>query len=242
MNLRLLTILSFILLNLTGCSGGNVLIPAQNDVKEIKNIQITYILPPQVEEQPCTFNGLKFQTYNNRGTETKIERLYVYSANNGLKVERRTDNGVAGSGVIYTIDANVISKSDNKIVTLTPKTQETYQQGLILPFPIPNFDIETYLSTAKLNYKFELNSDYQVASVKANFDRILGKSFDSRDIYKLVIEDEEFEIETDIYPYRNGSKIVITTTIYNKKSKNGVINVVTKIEKLKRQIEKIINS
>lgn len=137
--------------------------------------------------------------------------MHVNYTNNALEVERRTDNGVAGSGIIYTIDAIIVSDPNSTTITLIPKTQKTYQEGLILPFPVPNFDIAEYLSTATLDYKFELYSEYQVDSAKANFERILGKSFGSRDIYKLELEDEEFEIKTDIYPYRNGSKIVINT-------------------------------
>ncbi len=242
MNLRLVIILPFILLTLIGCAGNNILIPQPNTVQEVKNIQVTYILPNDIEKRSCTFNGLSFRQYNG-GTDTKIERLHIDYVANGLQVERRTDNGIAGSGIIYTIDANVIPKSDATMITLTPRTQKTYQEGLILPFPVPNFDIEQYLSEATLYYKFELNSEYPATSIKANFERLLER-FNAIDSYTYILQLEgaELKIKANIYPYRNGSKVVINIVLYNKESSNGVIDVVKKIEEAKKQIEKIINS
>ncbi|WP_341758243.1 hypothetical protein [Candidatus Tisiphia endosymbiont of Ditula angustiorana] len=86
---------------------------------------------------------------------------------------------------------------------------------------------------------FELNSEYNGDSIKANFDRLLGK--DSTN-YRLNLNDEQFDISIKIYPYRNGTKVVADITIYNQKTKNGVINVIQKIERVKEEIRRIVNS
>jgi hypothetical protein len=62
-----------------------------------------------------------------------------------MELERRTDNGVAGSGLIYSIDINKLNKGNDKVIALTPKTVKTYQDGVILPFPIPKFDLASYI-------------------------------------------------------------------------------------------------
>ncbi len=238
MRLSTLIMILSVFLFLTGCVGDGVLMPKANLAQDIKGIQVTYILPHGVEQSAGTVNGLRFKQYN-CGPESKRERLHINSKHNGLLIERRTDNGVAGSGVIYNVDVNTISKPDSTWVILTPKTQETYQQGVVLPFPVPDFDIESYLSSAVFDYVFELNSEYNGDSIKANFDRLLGK--DSTN-YRLNLNDEQFDISIKIYPYRNGTKVVADITIYNQKTKNGVINVIQKIERVKEEIRRIVNS
>ncbi len=139
------------------------------------------------------------------------------------------------------MNLDVVSKSDSTTVTFTPKTQKTYQQGLVLPFPVPSLDLESYLSDGILTYKFEINSNYPPEAVKANLQRLLSSG--SNNEYTLDNENELFAIKVQIYHYRhNQSKVAIHTKLYNKKSKNKTINIVEKINTLKENLQNIVNS
>lgn len=244
MNLKLKIItLLFLLLNLTGCVNSDSKLanlefrPKPTAVEEINNIQVTYIIPKNVGSPSGTFNGLAFFQYV-AGPESKIERLHTTPTSIGLSVERRTDNGVAGSGIIYAVEKKVTSQGDNTIVTFTPKAQKTYQEGVILPFPLPKLNIESYLSQATLDYKFELDSPYQVDSIKANFDRLIPTSGG----YRLSVGGTECDITLEVHPYRNGTKAIIYSTIHTTKSHNNVIDLVQIIAELKKQIQQIMNA
>lgn len=234
MNIKTLSILSFILLTLTGCVADGILVPKKQGIQELHNIQVTYILPTDAAQASGSLNGLIFQRFN-RGDSTKMENLCYSLTPTGIVVHRRTDNTVAGSGIVYDIDVNTSHKSDSSVVTLTPKTQRAYQEGLILPFPIPNFNIETYLSSATFYYQFEIDSNYNADSIKANFDRTLNSS-------SLELGDVWVDFNHKVYPYRNGSKVLISANIHSQRSKNGVIDMTYIIEELRQRMQSIINS
>lgn len=234
MTLRKLGILSFILLGLTSCVADGTLVPKKQGTQELNNIQVTYILPKDIEKGPGTLSGLNFQRFND-GDSAKMESLSCSLTPKGIEVHRRTDNTVAGSGIVYEVDVNIAHKADNTTVTLTPKTQKPYQEGLILPFPIPTFSIESYLSSATFYYQFEIDSNYNVDSIRANFDRTLHGS-------KLELDDISVDFKYKVYPYRNGSKVVISSKLHSQRSKHGVIDVTYAIEELKRRIQSVVNS
>lgn len=118
------------------------------------------------------------------------------------------------------------------LVTFTPKHQKTYKQGLVLPFPIPDFNIQSFLSSGALDYELELNSIYPADSIKANFERLLYR--------EPLLQDAL--VETKVYPYKNGSKIVLYVSIYGSMSVDGVIDLNAKLAEIKKQIQRVINS
>jgi hypothetical protein len=208
--------------------------------QEIHGMDITYIVPSDIIKPKGSINGVRFASYN-RGTDTRTERLGYQYTSDQILLERRTDNGMAGSGVIYNIALNITPKGNNTIITLHPKTLETYQEGLILPFPVPEFDLGFYLHDVAISYQFEIDSNYPPESVKANFDRLLGRKHNG--IYRLEKEEDAFEISLKVYPYRqNQSKITIDTEIYNKNKNMLVVDFTEKINGLKRQLQNIANS
>jgi hypothetical protein len=178
--------------------------------------------------------------FNNKtwGTDTKREIIKLDFNQTNMELERRTDNGVAGSGLIYSIDINKLNKGNDKVITFTPKTVKTYQDGVILPFPIPKFDLASYLTSAWVIHKFEVTSNYPVDSIKANFDRML-KPYGST--YHLQLPDCLAIMEIKIYPYRQGSKAVITAEISGMKVVDNIINVSNKIKELESKIKTIVN-
>ncbi|AVP87241.1 hypothetical protein phytr_2850 [Candidatus Phycorickettsia trachydisci] len=149
------------------------------------------------------------------------------------------DNGVSGSGRIYRLNVNKSNELNNKIITLRAESMGTYQEGLILPFPLPNFDLQSYLISASVYYNFELNSEFSTESIKANFDRILkneGKN------YKVILSNASCLISARFYPYRNGSKVLIEAKLFSIKTTNNIINVSQSIFELEQRLKNIVNS
>ena len=212
------------------------LVPEKGSVKNIDNIKVSYVIPNNILE-PRGVDGLIF---NNKtwGTDTKREIIKLDFNQTNMELERRTDNGVAGSGLIYSIDINKLNKGNDKVITFTPKTVKTYQDGVILPFPIPKFDLASYLTSAWVIHNFEVTSNYPVDSIKANFDRML-KPYGST--YQLQLPDCLATMEIKIYPYRQGSKAVITAEVSGMKVVDNIINVSNKIKELESKIKTIVN-
>jgi len=240
MRLKLLVISG--VLFLFGCVHDYPLVPKPEQIEKIDHIKITYVLPKNVERTQGTINGLNFLQYE-QGSDGKVEKLYFNTLNNQLEIKRRTDNNIAvGSGVIYTVNFNLVEKSDSTLITFIPQTKKTYQQGLVLPFPVPSLDLETYLSGGIVAYKFEIDSNYPPTTVEANLQRLMGDKYRNGK-YRLDNSDERFEFMVKIYPYKhNQSKVSVSTTLYNKKSKNGIIDIAKKINSLKIQIQNVVNA
>lgn len=212
------------------------LVPEKAGAEKIDNIKISYIIPSNVLE-PQGIDGLVFNT-NSWGTDTKREMIKVHFNQTNMELERRTDNGVAGSGLIYSIEIDKLNKGNDKIITFSPKSVKTYQDGLVLPFPLPKFDLESYLTSALVVYKFEITSDYPVNSVKANFDRILKSDGSS---YQLQLSDCLAVMEVKIYPYKQGSKVVIIAELFEMKIVDNIINVSNKVKELEKRVKTIVN-
>lgn len=241
MTTRSLTIISIAFFILTGCANKPLLLPPKVGIKEIQANKITYILPRDAENGSQTLCGLNFSHYSTVNAKLKTEILYSHLTHNGIEVEKKIYDPTESSGVIYTVDTQIASVKPNSIiVTLIPKTKQTYQDGGDSQLLIPDIDIEKYLLTAAISFRFEIDSEYPPEAVKANFARRLKGSKTS--IFRLTDEYGEFAVKVDITPYKKGSKIIISTTLYNTKTDRNVIDVVQRVKDVKAEIQKIINS
>lgn len=156
-----------------------------------------------------------------------------------LRVERRTDNGLAGSGRIYKIRITKTNEKNNRIITLQPESMDTYQDGVILPFPLPEFNLEAYLKSAVVKYNFELNSQFPVGSIEANFNRVFGQP---EDTYTLNLSNSSVLMQIRIDPYRTGSKVIIKAELLDMKPTSNVIDVNKNILELEQRIKSIVES
>jgi hypothetical protein len=234
-------LLIFIFL-LSGCTGSINLqaFPKPKVEKEITDIKITYILPDSVCNYEEADNTLLLCGFH-YGPESKQERLFFINQDDKIwKIERRTDNGVSGSGRIFHIEVSKQKVNLGTAVTYSAKRESQYQEGLILPFSIPEFDIKSYLANASVNYSFELNSSYSVDSVKANFDRLLKKNDISK--YYLKIQGAASDNVIKFYPYKNGTKISVQSMLYNMQPIDDVIDVSGLITLLKSKIKAVLDS
>lgn len=236
-------VLIFLCIVISACSNkitlpGNYdiqFVPEKAAVEKVDDIKISYVIPSNTLESQG-IDGLAFNS-NSWGTPTKRETIQARFNSTTMEVERRTDNGVAGFGLIYSVEIDKINKGNDKIITFNSKIAKTYQDGVILPFPLPKFDLASYLLSASVMYKFELTSDYPVNSIKANFDRIVESYGTS---YKLQLSDCLAVMEVKIYPYRQGSKVAIIAELSQMKANANIIDVSNKVKELEIRVKTIV--
>jgi hypothetical protein len=200
-----------------------------------------------------TFN--KWEPYYRGEVETGIYVRNEETSESGFTVHARVSNGQAGSGVKYSVRFDIVDADDGAYsVTYTPLERGTYQQGLIGKFPVPSFgdkDLESYLRTGGLPYKFEIDSPYNTDSVFANFERlanarhyhegatdpVTGKIFKKR--YHIPYAASRVWFSLEVYPYRNGSKAVVYAIMPASETAPGEVNYSVIIADIRHVLEKI---
>ncbi len=230
--------------------------PPPADVSLTNIPSVSYKLPL---DQSIKIN---FDTYNKcvssyQGRCDKYEKIKFVRKTGEVIVEKKTHNGLVGSGAVYTINEKTERTADSSIVTYQPVKKSSYKQGLILPFAVPNMDITSYLSNIQFKTKFEINSDYPSQSVKANFDRLMKKAHRGfryhgststtsklalEDSYMVDVEGVQVVMLVESFPYRNGSKVVVNAVVQTRKSNSGVIDVTTIMKRIEEKVTEVINS
>jgi hypothetical protein len=170
---------------------------------------------------------IKYVTYRTEewGASQNSQWTTEYKGFDGktFTVHRRNHNGTAGSGVIYTVSYDTKDTPELYQYTFRAVLQEQYQQGLILPFPVPNFTVQE-LYNALLSFeipnRFEIASPYPAEAVYANFvrlaqqrpgkgtaDPVTGKIY--RNWFAMDYRNRKVEYAVETFPYRVGSKAII---------------------------------
>ncbi len=216
-------------LTLSGCiSTGDLLPDGDADFQELSQKEtITYHVPDSdgVHNVSGMINDLSFEHFSNWVSDEERQKLfYEEGSGDTFIIHRRVDNGTAGSGVRYKVAYDIEEGDSGYSASLTPVAKKEYQEGVVLPFGVPDFgrnDVRSTLLSAELRYSFEIDSEYGPSSVYANFDRLLESnqfSEGERDAVTGQIFEEEFITRVegrevtfmlDVHPYRDGSKAVI---------------------------------
>lgn len=172
-------------------------------------------------------------------------------------VHIRTSNGVAGSGLKYTVKYNVADTKDGYKLTYQPVSVASYQQGLIGKYPVPTFPVDNlrqYLEKSYILYQFDVNSQYNSDSVYANFRRMARTAYYARGhrdpitgkIYQNWFVDyvrgTPIKYTMEAFPYHNGSKAVIYASIPAIETSPGVVDYGLTINNFKHDIERIVNN
>lgn len=255
-----------VIVSFLGCSTmqSTGLTPKPSETVEIRNPRlIVIVLPNSNAIDTSVYSSLRFQNhvwgvsyYNNRIAQQEIIRSSQPSANS-FYIERRTANQTTGSGCIYTLNYELKDDGKNKILEIKPVSFRTYQQGVVGPFPIPNFtenNVFDYLISHYIGYTIEVNSQYNTESIFANFERlakkvaykqgakdeVTGKIFKNR--FSIDYKGHPIKFSLETYPYRNGSKAVIYANIPGFFTSQNKVDFNIIIDDLKKQIESIVNS
>jgi hypothetical protein len=214
------------------------LVPNATEENAIEDCSVSYNIPNELIKDNTAENLLHFSEFDN-GPSSKMEKLRLKKNTNTWIVERRTDNGVAGSGRIYTVKLEQGTLENGLRVSFSAVQERTYQEGVLLPFAIPDFNIRKYLGSASITYSFELNSEYDEASLQGNFNRLLQRLAENK--YRIRTDLALYSIGVNFYPYRRGTKMIFNVSIHEMEEKGGTIDVHKIIGEIKEKIIKVIN-
>lgn len=201
--------------------------------------------------------GFDSRTLTVRPDAMYVRLLHESLTPTGFIVHARNDNGVAGSGIRYTVGYGVREGAQGYEVTFTPSLRTTYQQGLIGRFPLPDFTddhLRRHLTGLQIVYKFEVDSPYNSDSVTANFmrnaeaksirtgwaDPVTGKIYSSYYVSKLRGRDLTYTVQ--VYPYRNGSKAVIHAIVPGVETSPNTVDFGVLIKDARRMLEEVARS
>jgi len=218
---------------LSGCATDSLhiqLTPDEDSLVVLKDKSETvYILPSSFNVEDITF-----RSYNSKVSSSTYEKLFWYFEQDTLIVERRTDNGGSGSSVVYEIERKTLP--DSHKVIFVPKLEKKHQDGLVLPYAVPQFDINLFLATTYYKHEFEVDSEYTAEAIKSNFKR------EFNDKHVLDLDNARVEFSVEVYPYRKGSKAVIQLNIKTIPSHNSLINIEALYEKIELRLTSVINA
>lgn len=247
--------LGLVTMILAGCAGLTPQ-PAQN--VQLTNPQtLTVIIP---NDKSVDAGKLTRINFDNRwgGNKEKQEKIMVGNkTSTSFSVERRTDNGTAGSGKVYYVNYSVESLNDSTVIKYQPTEYRTYQQGLVLPFAIPVFteyDLAEFLIKQPVFYNLEINSQYNTESTYSNFirlvertkfvpgekDPVTGKIF--KDKFALPYKGEKIYFSLESFPYRNGSKVIVHLVVPGTLTSDNLVDFGIILNDIRTQLENVANS
>ena len=250
--------------SLIGCKATNPPAPPQ----EITNPeQFEIVLPKVVSENEKTWN-VNFLPFNNgsygsSGIYDFYSVEYIanketsemnFSACNG---EKYNTGSVYKSCVNYLADIEVIDSEEQRTLKIRPKLKTESKKSFIIPKAVPDVSIEQffgYLSNQEIIFKGSITSQFNIESVKGNFDRLLS-NYDwqgeadaahrqFKDTYTFnVSSGENIIISAGFYPYRDGSIVeyaVKAISDYNPKTRK--IDWAKVTEEVRDYLNKVVNN
>jgi hypothetical protein len=165
------------------------------------------------------------------------------------------------SYVRYYVQVNVEDKEDKYVVSLIPINKEVVRGcGPLCTshYDIPDFTekkLIKFLSETSIGFKVEIDSPYNTESTYSNFKRLLreealGQPYSdpvTGKIYKsafyLPKDNKRVKLFVDVYPYRNGSKAVISVELTVSVDPDTKVSDIGKdILNVKAELERIVKS
>ncbi len=220
-------------------------------------VEMTIVIPYSKEVNALKISNIEFDNLR-WGRPTKQEKITTNEKTaDSFKVERRTDNGTAGSGKVYRVSYQSDKSKDAMILKFKAISFSTYQQGLIMPFSVPDFseqELLEYISHQPLYLSLEFDSQYNTESIYANFmrlaekvrfrqgekDPVTGKAY--KDKFALSTKYGKVNFSFEAYPYRNGSKAVIHMAVPGTFTSGNTVDFGEIIKEIRGQLEGIVNS
>ncbi|MGE4519564.1 MAG: hypothetical protein AB7E04_08670 [Desulfobacteraceae bacterium] len=167
------------------------------------------------------------------GIKTTIlaKDLILVQKYNGMSSRSTPDNSVT-----YEIKKEVLFEKNQLMLKYTPLRCIKDYQTKDLQFTLE--DLQSYLK--KPNNLFpvivEFDSTFSVDSIQGNFERILGPQ------KTITLKDAEVKLEIDIFPYKNGSKTVVSFNIPTVITSGNIVNLEKNFNEIKTILYNIVNS
>lgn len=267
---RIIFLFVCILAFLTGCAGtsnlantatrapGNTSPTSGLGTKPVSMPAITYIVPIDdglVGDFSRGLSGFKFESPDYLVNDPKfyVDRVLAKEApDNQLLIDRNTSIigsvYTKGSGIRYLINYTIEKGNSEYKFVFQPIKVTSYQQGLLFPVPIPKFDNDDllrFLMGTRIEYKFEVDSEFNKESIYANFERTAKITRPKKENIpatgRISCKGKPVSFSLEIFPYRNGSKAVLSIQIPGMASSNTV-DFRTMLDEAKAQLVKIVKS
>lgn len=237
--------------------------PKPVQITELTNpVSTNVIIPNDPNVDANVFTSLAFtaswgQSYYN-GNISKQQLIRIKNKTEStFELDRRTDNGRAGSGIVYSVDYSLNKNDKNTVLAFKPIKFKTYQEGLIMPFSVPDFnesDLVSYITSNQVHYKLEIDSQYNTESIFANFKRlateerfrqgekdpVTGKIFKNR--FSMPVNNGKIIFSLETFPYRNGTKAVIYLNVPGYLTSDNTVDFNVILSDIKSKLESIVNS
>lgn len=177
------------------------------------------------------FGDLRFPTFNRYQDDGARRDLLtvVRVSPQQLEIERRVETRLRKGISAKRFRLNYVLEQNDAgyKLTLQPVDSISYRTTWLNPFPVPPFeerDLNQVLMGPTLPIAVEFDSEYNVDSVYANYLRMAqrirpegGKADPStkvlRDEMSVMVRGKRVQFQLQIFPYRNGSKAVITADL-----------------------------
>ncbi|WP_277656578.1 hypothetical protein [Seleniivibrio woodruffii] len=196
------------------------------------------------------FHGLEFEPKgymstspypkNIDGIDFKIKDqiLSVYKYNG----EVYSSGDRSFSSVEYKMQNTIEEKDNFWIIKLSPyeKIETIGRNALFFSYKLPSFEINELMSAMKnitFSINIDKNSEYNADSTKANFNRLMKLSYDSKKTYTAKVGECNIRFNADFFPYKAGSKITGVVDASCKMSSNTI-----DLLKLSSEIDSYISS
>lgn len=242
------------------------IIPKNADIMKTHSI-LTYIsLNPSLSKfsEPSSTCCV----YKVSGTELREDAaskiMYVTNFNGQDFFNQYNGTTRYSSYVKYTVQVELTDDASNYILALYPNQKESVQGSDVIglvKYPVPYFslsDLLTFLGSGAVTFKVEVDSPYNTESIYANFKRYLkeetyaegykdpvtGKIFKSSFLMTLGNTAEDARLFVETYPYRNGTKAVVTVSckLHPGSMQGNQIDVGAQIAQIAQEIERIVKS
>lgn len=191
-------------------------------------------------------NGLvkdiNFRDSYSGSANAKESLRFQKATNNSFMVHKRIDNGMAGSGIKYLVNYDIKQENNGYSVTMKPVYSTAYQEGLIGKFDVPTFgpgELQSAIRKGSVFFKFEIDSQYSVDSVKANFKRLSKKA--GRGNF-ITNRDREVPFEFKAVPYRDGSKVTIEVVIFASETSKNTFDFGILEKEIKAKLTEIVKA
>ncbi|WP_026842902.1 hypothetical protein [Citrifermentans bremense] len=257
----LLAVLSLLALQLTGCAN---LGPKPTQVFPLVNPKTVTVIVPDNKEvdgnvyTTCSIRNAIWAREYYQGQISRQQLIRVQlKTGSSFDIDRRVDNGVSGSGTVYSVNYSLKHDHTNTILQMTPTQRKTYQGGLIMSWEPPTFteeDLFSYLCSQQVGYRVEINSEFNTESIFSNFKRlateeqfrqgekddVTGKIFKNR--FSMMVDDTKVYFSVETFPYRNGTKAIIYLSVPGRYTSENTVDFNVILKDLKTKLEAIINA
>lgn len=253
-----LALLSVAGLVLAGCIGETTA-PA----RDVNVAPLTYYFPNSegfIQREDTLFPYMALPTMN-QGVHDSNQRNQIFYENKNedtFVVHRRRFHPAASAGIRYTVAYEERETENSFSVVFQPRSFDTYNETLIGSADShPAFSVDELmdrLSSGQIHYRFEIDSQYNSEAVYANFvrlttqnpfrggrrDPVSGKIFQNE--FFIVHRDAEVRFVVETFPYRDGSKAVISARIPAVMTSANTIDFTQLVNEIEQRLVDLIDA